>query len=197
MDEARNPWTRLDSALKYENPWIRVVEDRVLNPAGKPGIYGTIHYRHLAIGIVPIDVEGFTWLVGQYRYPLERYSWELPEGGGRLDVPPLESARRELQEETGLIARGWLEIQRLTLSNSTSDEASVAFLAWDLEQGEAAPEENEQLQVRRVPFAEALRMALSGEITDAISVGALLRVRLMALEGELPEALGPVLLRHP
>jgi ADP-ribose pyrophosphatase len=193
MDEARNPWTRLDSALKYENPWIRVVEDQVLNPAGKPGIYGTIHYQHLAIGIVPIDPEGFTWLVGQYRYPLNRYSWELPEGGGGLDVPALESARRELKEETGLTARCWQEIQRLNLSNSISDEASIAFLAWDLEEGEAAPEENEQLRVRRMPFSEAVAMAISGEITDAISVGALLRVRLMALEGELPEALKGVL----
>lgn len=193
MDEARNPWTRLDSALKYDNPWIRVVEDQVLNPAGRPGIYGTVHYHHLAIGVVPIDGDGSTWLVGQYRYALNRYSWELPEGGGHLDVAPLDSAQRELREETGLVARGWQEIQRLHLSNSVSDEASVAFLAWDLEQGPAAPDDTEQLRVRRLPFGEALAMALRGEITDAISVAALLRVRLMALEGGLPPALQPVL----
>ncbi len=193
MDESRNPWTTLGSAVRYDNPWIRVVEHQVLNPAGRPGVYGTVHYKHRAIGIVPIDGEGCTWLVGQYRYPLRRYSWEIPEGGGRLDLPAIDSARRELKEETGLTARSWLEIQRLHLSNSVSDEESVAFLAWDLEAGEAEPEENEELRVRRLPFAEALTMALSGTVSDAISVAALLRVRLMALAGELPEPLRPVL----
>jgi 8-oxo-dGTP pyrophosphatase MutT (NUDIX family) len=193
MHETHNPWTTLGSEEKYDNAWIRVVEHQVLNPAGNPGIYGTVHYKNHAIGIVPVDERGFTWLVGQYRYATKSYSWEIPGGGGRLGVPPLESARRELKEETGLVARHWQEIQRLHLSNSVSDESSVAYLAWDIEEGEAAPEEEEELQVRRLPFAEALAMARRGEITDAISVGALLSIALMALSGELPPPLRGVL----
>jgi 8-oxo-dGTP pyrophosphatase MutT (NUDIX family) len=193
MDEVRNPWTTLDSTEKYDNPWIRVVEHRVINAAGNPGIYGTVHYKILAIGVVPIDAAGFTWLVGQYRYPLKRYSWEIPEGGGKLDVPPVESAKRELKEETGLSARHWQEIQRMHLSDSITDEASIAFLAWGIEEGAASPEEDEELQVRRLPLSEAVAMALRGDITDAISVAALLRVRLMALEGELPSEVAAAL----
>lgn len=185
MDEAANPWTTLDSAVKYDNPWIRVVEHKVLNAAGGAGIYGTVHYKNLAIGILPIDRDGSTWLVGQYRYPLKAYSWEVPAGGGALGVDPLVSAQRELAEETGLQARHWQQIARLHLSNSIGDEEALCYLAWDLEQGTASPDEDEVLNLRRLPFAEALAMVERGEITDAISVASILRLRLLALEGRL------------
>jgi 8-oxo-dGTP pyrophosphatase MutT (NUDIX family) len=190
--ESVNPWTTLSSAERYDNPWIRVVEHQVLNPAGKPGIYGTVHFKNLAIGVVPVDAEGCTYLVGQYRYPLGRYSWEIPEGGGRHAVDPLVSAQRELIEEVGLVASGWQEILRLDLSNSVTDERGLCYLAWDLEQRTAEPEDTELLQIRRLPLREAASLAVSGEITDSLSVAALLRVELMVLTGALPAPLRPL-----
>ena len=166
---------------------MKVVEHDVLNPKGNPGIYGVMHAQHLATGVVPIDDEGCITLVGQYRFPLGQYSWEIPEGGGKKGVDPLVSVQRELLEETGQTARHWLPILTLHLSNSITDETAYCYLAWGLEHGEAEPEETEELQLRRVPFAEAYAMAMRGDITDAIAVASLLKVRLMALEGELPD----------
>jgi len=182
-----NPWTVLLSKPIYENPWIAVTEHDVLNPAGKPSIYGVVHMKSVATGILPIDHEGHTLLVGQYRFPLKSYSWEIPEGGGKLGVDPLESAQRELAEETGLTARQWLPLATLHLSNSVTDEAAYGFLAWDLEEGIAAPEETEELQVRRVPFAEAFAMAMGGRITDSLAVTLILKARLLAQAGALPK----------
>lgn len=142
---------------------ITVVEHKVLNTAGKPGIYGTVHFKNLAIGMVPIDAEGCTYLVGPYRYPPGRYSWEIPEGDGRHDVAPL-AAQRELLEEVGLVAGGWQEILRMDLSNSVTDESGLCFLTWDLEQRTAEPEDTELLQIRRLPLREAVALTLSGGI---------------------------------
>jgi 8-oxo-dGTP pyrophosphatase MutT (NUDIX family) len=141
----KNPWTTLSSELKYDNPWIAVTEHQVLTPAQSPGIYGTVHFKNIAIGIVPIDANGFTWLVGQYRYPLKAYSWEIPEGGGKLHEPPLQSAKRELKEETGLEAGHWEQILEMHLSNSATDERAVVYLATDLSEGPSCPEETEDL----------------------------------------------------
>jgi 8-oxo-dGTP pyrophosphatase MutT (NUDIX family) len=171
-----NPWTTLQVQDVYNNPWIRVTHRDVLNPAGKPGIYGVVHFKNLAIGIIPIDKEGNTWLVGQYRYTLERYSWEIPEGGGLLGTDPLEAAKRELLEETGIRAGKWTEIIQIHLSNSVSDEAGIAYVAQNLEFGDAQPEETEQLQVRKVPFSKVLDMVMGGQITDALSVCSVLKV---------------------
>ncbi|HLF79299.1 MAG TPA: NUDIX hydrolase, partial [Dehalococcoidia bacterium] len=132
-----NPWQTLSSELKYSNPWIEVTEHQVVNPSGGPGIYGTVHFKHLAIGILPLDHEGYTWLVGQYRYPLERYSWEIPEGGGVHGVDPLDSAKRELQEETGIEAKNWQRLVEIDMSNSVSDERATVFLATGLTFGES------------------------------------------------------------
>jgi len=195
MDETKNPWKILNRATVYENDWIRVDHHEVLDPSGGPGIYGTVHFKGLATGVVPIDEMGNVVLVGQYRFPLESYSWEIPEGGGARSVPVLESAQRELREECGLVARRWMEIQCMELSNSVSDERSTGFLAWELSEVSAEPDETEKLQVARVPFWKAVDRVKRGEIRDAVSVAALLRVALMALQGELPEQIARAIAR--
>lgn len=185
----KNPWTTLTTKPQYENPWIQVIEHDVLKPNGSPGIYGVVRFKNLAIGVIPIHADGTTVLVGQYRYPLEAYSWEIPEGGGSRAVDPLESAKRELIEETGLSAAKWLRFLELHLSNSVSDEQAINYLAWDLTEGVAQPDDTEQLAMRRVPFAEAVRMAMAGEITDAMAVAGLIKAQLLLDRGELPEDL--------
>lgn len=180
-----NPWTTLHSEEIYSNPWISLSEHKVLNPAGGKGIYGVVNFKNLAIGILPLDSEYNTWLVGQYRYPLNSYSWEIPEGGGKLNVNPLESAKRELLEETGLIAEEWQLILEMHLSNSVSDEKALLYVAKNLTQKEAQPEETEQLVVKKMPFSQAYQMVLSGEITDAMSVGTILKAKLLIAEGKL------------
>ena len=187
MNQAKNPWTVLSQTLVYENPWIRVDHHDVLDPSGGPGVYGTVHFKNQATGVVPIDEEGDVVLVGQYRFPLRAYSWEIPEGGGEHSVSALESAQRELREECGLAARHWRQIVCMDLSNSVTDERSTAFLAWDLVAADGQPEKTERIEVARVPFWTAVERAKRGEIRDAISVAALYRVALMALEGELPD----------
>lgn len=181
----KGPWTVLSQNDVYENPWIRLTHHEVLTPAQTPGIYGLVHYKNLAIGVVPVDAEGHTYLVGQYRFPLDAYSWEIPEGGGAHGVDPLDSAARELREETGLVARRWRKLLEADLSNSVSDERAVAYLAWDLTPGESEPEATEELAVKRVPLAEAFRMVEAGEIRDGLSVLSLQAVRLLQLQGKL------------
>lgn len=185
MNEQHNPWTILAEKAVYENPWIQLTEYQVINPGGGRGIYGKVHFRNIAIGILPLDEEGNTWLVGQYRFPMNAYSWEIPEGGGPEHLPPLDSAKRELLEETGLTAREWTPVLEMDLSNSVSDERSIIYLARGLEQGEAMPEETEELVVRKLPFEEACRMVEQGQIRDSMSVAAILRVKLLLLNGEL------------
>lgn len=181
----RNPWTVLSRRTVYENPWIRVDEHQVLNPKGGPGIYGVVRFKNRAIGIAALDEHHRIWLVGQYRYPLEQYSWELPEGGGPLSEDPLQAAHRELLEETGLKAQHWEELLRMHLSNSVSDELAIVYLARGLSQHEASPEDTEELQRRQVDLQEAYRMVAEGLITDSISVAAILKLHLMQLEGTL------------
>lgn len=177
-DETRNPWRTLSSKEVYSNPWIAVREDAVIRPDGEPGIYGVVHYNNLAVGVLPIEDECI-YLVGQYRYPLNRYSWEIPEGGCAGDEDPLQAAQRELEEETGLRAQHWRQMGEAHLSNSVSDERAVWFLATDLIRGKQCPEGTEQLDLRRVPFVEALAMVLRGEITDALSLLAIMNYRIM------------------
>jgi 8-oxo-dGTP pyrophosphatase MutT (NUDIX family) len=190
----RNPWVTLRTRRIYDNAWIGVTERDVIHPGGGNGIYGVVHFKNLAIGIVPIDSDGATYLVGQYRYPLRRYTWEIPEGGGARGIAPRKSAQRELAEETGLRARHWREMLRMDLSNSATDETAWIFLAWGLQQRTAHPEETEQLTIRRLPFVEALRMVERGAIKDAMSVAGIQRVQMMALAGKLPRDLGAAIL---
>lgn len=173
----KNPWQTLRGTLKYDNRWINVTEYEVINPSGGTGIYGKVHFKNKAIGIVPIDENGNTWLVGQWRYPLNEWSWEIPEGGGALEVDLLESARRELKEETGLTANQLTLVQRTHLSNSVSDEEGFIFLAQQLTEGQSELEETEaDLKLWKLPFEQALQMVLDGKITDSLSVMGILKV---------------------
>ena len=195
MDETKNPWTVVSRETRYENDWIRVDHHEVRKPTGGPGIYGVVHFKNHAVGVVPIDERGNTILVGQYRFPLGYYSWEIPQGGGLADKPLVESARRELREECGVAAGQWLKILGIDLSNSVTNEQGTAFLAWDLREETAEPEDTEQLQLLRLPFWDAVKRAEKGEIRDGVSIAALFRVALMALQGELPEPLVQALRR--
>jgi 8-oxo-dGTP pyrophosphatase MutT (NUDIX family) len=178
-----NPWQTLQVNEVYNNPWIRVTHRDVLNPAGKPGIYGVVHFKNTAIGVLPLDKDGYTWLVGQYRYTLERYSWEIPEGGGPLGLDPLEAAKRELLEETGISASKWTPLMEVHLSNSVTDEVGLAYIAQELDFGEAQPEETEQLHAVRVPFGDVVDMVLDGQITDVLSVCTVLKADLWLKRG--------------
>lgn len=180
-----NPWKTNSSELVYESPWISVTKHDVLNPANNPGTYSVVHFKNLAIGILPIDNEGFTWLVGQWRYPIEQYCWEIPEGGGPIGIDPLESAKRELKEETGILADNFRELMRLHLSNSATNELAIVYIAKNLKFEEAEPEESEILQVKKIHINEAYQWVMDGKITDAISVAAILKTKTLLEKGEI------------
>jgi len=180
-----NPWKITSEKEAYDNKWINVTEYQVINPSGNPGIYGKVHFKNIAIAVIPLDENLNTYIVGQYRFAPDEYSWEVPEGGGPLGIDPLESAKRELLEETGLKASEWTEIQRIHLSNSVSDELGIIYLARGLEQFEPEPEDTEQLIVHKIHIDEAYRMVCDGSITDSQSVAGILKIKLMLLEGRL------------
>ena len=169
-------WKKLSSRVAWENDWMSVREDEVINPGGGKNLYGHVHFKNRAVAILPLDEDGNTWLVGQHRYTLDAWSWELPMGGAPLDEDMLIAAQRELREESGLTAKDWTELMRLHTSNSITDELGAVFVARDLMPGETALEETEDIQVRKIPLDEAVAMVERGEITDAISVAALLMV---------------------
>ncbi len=178
-DPARvGPWRRTARQVAYANPWITIWHDEVLRPDGSPGIYGVVHFASLAAGVVVLDEEDRLLLVGQHRYTLDAYSWEIPEGGVGPGEEPLDGARRELLEETGVVAAAWRELGRFHLSNSVTDEAAIVYLATDLAHGAATPEPSEELEVRWVPFEEALVMTLDGQIADALAVLGIWRLAL-------------------
>ncbi len=174
-----NPWTTLSTRLIYENPWLRIREDRVINPNGGEGIYGLVKFRHRAIGIIPVDPQGYTWLVGQYRYALDAYSWEIPMGGHPIDQDPMDGARRELAEETGIQAEQIREILRVDLSNSVTDEEGIVYLAEQLSLGQPCFDDTEDLAIKRLPVEDAIQWALDGRIRDGLSVCGLLRLALL------------------
>jgi len=169
-------WKKQHSKNIYDNPWFSVAEDEVINPGGGISHYGKINFNNIAIGIIPIDENNNTWLVGQYRYVPDCYSWEIPMGGGAMDKPTLDSAKRELKEETGLSAKHWTELMRCHTSNSVTDERGIVYIAKDLTEGETEFEETEDLRILKLPVEDAIAHALNGEITDVISVASLLKL---------------------
>jgi 8-oxo-dGTP pyrophosphatase MutT (NUDIX family) len=175
MTNEKNPWKTISGKLVYDNPWINLTEYEVITPAGTAGIYGKVHFKNIAIGVIVIDENGDTYLVGQYRFPLNEYSWEIPEGGCPEGTDHLTAAKRELKEETGFEAKNLTEILRMHVSNSVSDEYAVVYVAQDLIAGEAEPEDTEKLVVQKMPFTQALQWVMEGKITDSISVAAILK----------------------
>ena len=171
-------FVRRSRRVAYENPWITVWHDEVSRPDGSPGIYGVVHFDNLASGVVAVDDQDRIVLVGQHRYTLDEDLWEIPEGGIPPDETPLVGIQRELREETGLDASDWRELCRLDLSNSVTDERAILWFATGLTHGTAAPEPSEDLEIRWVPFDEALAMTLDGRIRDVLSVVAIQRVAL-------------------
>lgn len=180
-----NPWKIIDEKVVYDNLWINLTEFNVINPGGGKGIYGKVHFKNIAVGVIVLDEQLNTYLVGQYRFTLNAYSWEIPEGGAPIGTDPLDSGRRELMEETGLVAAQWEQLFTMHLSNSVSDEKAIVYLARELHQQKPEPEETEQLVVKKMPFTEAIKMVDNGQITDSMSVAAIYKVQLLLAQGKL------------
>ncbi len=197
MTQPPKPWRIKSARTIYNNKWVMLREYQTVAPTGADAVYGLVHIHNLALGVLPIDETGNTILIGQQRFPFGRYTWELPEGGGPQDLPPLAGAQRELSEEAGLKAAHWLPLLAdVHLSNSITDERAFAFIAWELSPDHTfAKDSSEELSVRRVPFAEALKMAVSGEITDGFSLVMLLKADHLLRNGALPPELAERMLR--
>lgn len=170
-----NPWKTLSSKTIYKNEWIRLREDQVITPTGTEGIYGVVETKP-AIGVIPLSDDLQTYLIGQYRYTLDVYSWEIPEGGGIDGEEILIGAQRELLEETGLSAGKWTFLDTMYTSNSVTNEIGYLYLAEELSQGKAQPDHTEDLRIKKLHFLEAWEMVLSGEIKDSLAVIGLMRV---------------------
>ena len=185
LKEVKNPWKILDSKEVYASPWIQVTKHHVIDPSEQPGTYSVVHFKHLAIGILPLDEDYNTWIVGQYRFPLKRYTWEIPEGGGEFNVPAVDSAKRELSEEAGISAKKWTNIQEFDTSNASTDEKAIIFVAQNLSFHESHPDDNEQLQIKKIPFSELYELALNGDISDSLSLVAILKTKLLIDQNQL------------
>lgn len=181
----RGSWKIKSTEEKYDNPWIKVTEHQVVNPGGGEGIYGEIHFKNIAIGIIPLDEEYNTWIVGQHRFPLDSYSWEIIEGGGKMGVDPIESAKRELAEEAGIIAEHYELIQKMHLSNSVSDEFGLIYIAKGLTFQESAPDIDEDLKIKKLPFNQLYRSVMNGDMTDSLTVAGVLKAKILIDQGAI------------
>ena len=179
MESSTNPWKITGAKEIYENPWLRLTEYQVVNPSGNKGIYGKVHFRNRAVGIVALDEKDNVYLVGQYRFAIDEWTWELPEGGGPLDETPLETAKRELKEETGLKAEHWEELLTIHTSNSVTDEVGYVFLATGLSQHETDFDDTEDILIKKLPFESVLAKVLSGDITDSLTMAAILKLQVL------------------
>ena|SRR5256885_15076542 len=184
MEAEKNPWQILSEKNIYDNNWINVTEYDVINPNGGQGIYGKVHFKNIAVGVVPLDENYNTYLVGQYRFTIDKYSWEIPEGGC-MNESSLDAAKRELLEETGLKANLWQQIIEMYLSNSVTDEYCFVYVAKGLTQHTAMPESTEQLHVKKISFTEVYEMVMQNKITDALSIAAILKIKLLMSEGKI------------
>ncbi len=193
-EEDGNPWTVTASSAPFGNDWFRIDRNEVIRPDGGAGEYTIVRFRRLAVGVLPIEPDGHVHLVGQWRFPLDRYSWEIPEGGGEPGEQPLQCAKRELEEETGLTAETWTPILAMDLSNSITDEEGIVFLATGLKAGRKQPEATEVLRHRRAAFMEVLERVIDGRIRDSLTVAAMLRAHHMAVTGALAPALAAAML---
>jgi ADP-ribose pyrophosphatase YjhB (NUDIX family) len=193
-EEDGDPWTITGVTRPFENEWMAIDTYAVIHPGGAAGAYSVVRPRRVAVGVLPIEADGSVHLVGQWRFPLGRYSWEMPEGGAEPGESALDCARRELEEETGLTAGSFIPALEMDLSNSLTDERAVMFLATDLKPGRAQPEATEVLRHRRARFRDVLARAVDGRIRDSMTVAAVLRAHHMAVTGELPASLAAAML---
>jgi ADP-ribose pyrophosphatase len=191
-----DPFTLVSSQTAYENAWIKVEHQEVIRPDGKPGIYGIVRFSNRAVAILPIESNGDVWLVGQYRRPLERWSWEIPEGGVPAEEGLEAGARRELLEETGLMAGSFIKVLAFDVSNCVTDEAGTSFIAYDLTQGVMSPDPTEVLRLRRLHFTQVLAEIDDGLIRDGPTLATVLRAHQLAMTGRLPKALSAAMLKQ-
>ncbi|MEM6414881.1 MAG: NUDIX hydrolase [Pseudomonadota bacterium] len=190
------PWKVMDDTVVFENPWIRINDLAVTLPNGDPGNYGVVHFKNYAIGVLAIDCDGRIPIVGQHRFPLDAYRWELPEGGGSRGISPLASAKRELKEETGFTAEKWKLLAKFDLSNSVTDEQAICFLAWDLTPGLQSPDPSEDLELDKVDFNTLYQRVVSGDIQDSITIIMVLKTAALLEDGALPQDLAALLQCH-
>ena len=195
MTSQRGPWTVFDKVVHFESPWLRIDDHKALRPDGAPTRYGVVHFKNTALGVLPLFDNGDTILVGQHRFPSDRYSWEIPEGGGDPDKDPVEEARRELEEEAGVTAANMLKILKMDMSNSVTDEVAIGYIATGLEPGEANPDPSEVLQTRRIAFRDLLHECQSGKISDSLTLVMVFKAYYMAREGLLEPELARVMLQ--
>lgn len=169
-----NPWQTQSSRIVYRNSWIRVREDQVTRPDGEPGIYGVVEIRP-SVGIVAINQDDEIALVGQWRYSVSRYSWEIPRGGSHAgETDMLAVAKRELAEEAGITAEHWRVLGPVDVCNGVADDVQTLFCATGLHACETRLDPEEDIAVMWHPFEEAVRMAMDGRITEVCSVAAIL-----------------------
>ncbi|ESQ87002.1 DNA mismatch repair protein MutT [Asticcacaulis sp. AC460] len=191
----RATWKSLRHQVVFENPWIRIESHDVVAPTGRECHYGLVRFANRAVGVLPLFDDGTVALVGQARFALGTFSWEMPEGGVPEGEDTLDGAKRELREETGYRADTWQEILRFDMSNSVTDEVAVLYLATGLKPGDVEPDETENLFAARVPFSQLLKAVIMGQVRDGLTVASVLRVHHMAVSGELPPHLAEAVLR--
>ncbi len=196
LPEANGPWKIRGRTIIHDSPWLRLTDHQVVQPDGRDGVYGVVQFKNLAIGILPIDAAGNVVLVGQHRFALGEYSWELPEGGGALDQPPLETAMRELREETGLVAGHYQPLCFYYPSNSVTNERAYGFVAWDLTEGEPQPDPTELFERRKIPFRDALELVISGEIADGFTMTMMLMAAQKARQHLFAPELNAILMKQ-
>jgi 8-oxo-dGTP pyrophosphatase MutT (NUDIX family) len=185
----RARWQPRNARVIHSSPWIEVELSEPIAPTGRVAQYGMVRFRNRAMGMIPLHEDGTVTLVGQMRYTFDAWSWEIPEGGVPHDEDAMAGARRELREETGFEAASLVEILRLDLSNSVSDEVGIIYLATGLTQGETQWDDTENLEIARVPFKDVLEAVIKGQIRDSLTVAAVLRVYHMAVTGALEASL--------